>query len=252
MRKPRNDRQKDLLFPALDQIIDMGRPLVRLAALIDCKFLDDRFDSVYQTGPGQPGLPKQPVAGLFILKHIHNLSDDVLYARWIENPYYQYYWGELSFCHALPTVNSLASPHGVPRVPRSRTSFALKERDGASKKVLRRQRASSVSTTLLARLAPGVSLMTTVRSQVNAIMPKKRNRRTGKAHPLVGPGNPTPHSDAPIKPQLERRTSNQNATVVLGVHLQARAANPNASLPIRSSNCRGQHLGRLPRHCHRS
>jgi hypothetical protein len=35
MSKPRDDRQKDLLLPALDQIIDMGHPLVRLAALID-------------------------------------------------------------------------------------------------------------------------------------------------------------------------------------------------------------------------
>jgi len=29
MGKPRDDRQKDLLLPALDQIIDMGHPLVR-------------------------------------------------------------------------------------------------------------------------------------------------------------------------------------------------------------------------------
>jgi hypothetical protein len=34
MSKPRDDRRKDLLLPALDQIIDMGHPLVRLAALI--------------------------------------------------------------------------------------------------------------------------------------------------------------------------------------------------------------------------
>ena len=52
MSKPRDDRQKDLLLPALDQIIDMGHPLVRLAGLIDWKFLDDRFGSVCQTGPG--------------------------------------------------------------------------------------------------------------------------------------------------------------------------------------------------------
>src|ERR1700751_4174521 len=102
MSKPRDDRQKDLLLPALDQIIDMGHPLVRLATLIDWNVLDDRFSSVCQTGPGQPGLPTRLVAGLFILKHMHNLSDEVLCARWIENPYYQYFCGELSFCHRLP------------------------------------------------------------------------------------------------------------------------------------------------------
>src|SRR5437762_11099602 len=102
MGRPRDDRQKDLLRPALDQIIGMGHPLVRLAGEIDWGFLDGRFSSVCQPGPGQPGLPTRLVAGLFILKHMHNLSDEVLCARWIENPYYQYFCGELSFCHQLP------------------------------------------------------------------------------------------------------------------------------------------------------
>ncbi|MCS3475061.1 IS5 family transposase [Bradyrhizobium elkanii] len=37
---------------------------------------------------------------------MHNLSDEVLCARWIENPYYQYFCGELSFCHRLPLDRS--------------------------------------------------------------------------------------------------------------------------------------------------
>jgi len=102
MARPRDDRQKDLLRPALDQIVDMGHPLVRLAGEIDWGFLDGRFGSVCQPGPGQPGLPTRLVAGLFILKHMHNLSDEVLCARWVENPYYQYFCGEQSFCHKLP------------------------------------------------------------------------------------------------------------------------------------------------------
>ncbi|HEV2040655.1 MAG TPA: IS5 family transposase [Casimicrobiaceae bacterium] len=102
MARPRDDRQKDLLRPARDQIIDMGHPLVRLAERIDWDFLDRRFGSVCTAGPGQPGLPTRLVAGLFILKHMHNLSDEVLCARWIENPYFQFFCGELSFCHKAP------------------------------------------------------------------------------------------------------------------------------------------------------
>jgi transposase, IS5 family len=45
-------------------------------------------------------------AGLFILKHMHDLSDEVLCARWLENPYYQFFCGELSFCHRLPFERS--------------------------------------------------------------------------------------------------------------------------------------------------
>ena len=102
MAKPRDDRQKDLLRLALEEIIDLGHPLARLGRAIDWTFLDGRFASVCAPGAGQPGLPTRLVAGLFILKHMHDLSDEVLCARWLENPYYQYFCGELSFCHQLP------------------------------------------------------------------------------------------------------------------------------------------------------
>jgi IS5 family transposase len=36
------------------------------------------------------------------LTHTFDLSDDELSARWIENPYFQYFCGEEFFCHALP------------------------------------------------------------------------------------------------------------------------------------------------------
>jgi len=102
MARPRDERQKDLLKPALDQIIDLRHPLVRLAREIDWGFLDARFSAVCAPGPGQPPLPSRLVAGLFILKHMHNLSDEVLCARWVENPYYQFFCGEESFQHAPP------------------------------------------------------------------------------------------------------------------------------------------------------
>jgi len=106
MAKPRDNRQKDLLRPALEAIIDLGHPLVRLAGEIDWGFLDGRFAAVCAAGPGQPGLPTRLVAGLLILKHLHDLSDEVLCARWIENPYYQFFCGEESFRHKLPFERS--------------------------------------------------------------------------------------------------------------------------------------------------
>jgi IS5 family transposase len=86
----------------LDEIIALGHPLVRLAREIDWGFLDGRFSSVCRPGPGQPPLPTRLVAGLLILKHMHDLSDEALCARWLENPYYQFFCGEESFQHALP------------------------------------------------------------------------------------------------------------------------------------------------------
>ena len=102
MGKPRDERQKDLFRPPLEAIINLSHPLVRLAEEIDWSFLDSRFGSVCSVGPGQPPLPSRLIAGLFILKHMHDLSDEVLCARWVENPYYQYFCGEQTFRHELP------------------------------------------------------------------------------------------------------------------------------------------------------
>jgi hypothetical protein len=41
------------------------------------------------------------MAGLSILKHTHDLSDEDLCARWVENPYYQLFCGEEFFQHKL-------------------------------------------------------------------------------------------------------------------------------------------------------
>ncbi len=72
--------------------------------------LDGQFSSVCTAGDGRPPLPTRLLAGLFIRKHMHGLSDEVLCARWLENPCYQFFCGELSFCHALP-FNRLSLTH---------------------------------------------------------------------------------------------------------------------------------------------
>ena len=76
--------------------------MVRLAAEINWDFLAKRFSSVCRVGPGQPPLPTRLVAGLFILKHMHNLSDEALCDEWVEDPYFQYFCGEAAFRHELP------------------------------------------------------------------------------------------------------------------------------------------------------
>ena len=102
MSQPRDDRQDDLFGPRLEEIINPRHPLVRLASEIDWQFLAGRFSSVCRLGPGQPPLPTRLMAGLLILKHMHNLSDEALCDRWVENPYFQYFCGEVVFQHAAP------------------------------------------------------------------------------------------------------------------------------------------------------
>ena len=50
-------------------------------------------------GAGAAAAADEAGGGLFILKHMHNLSDEVLCDRWVENPYFQYFCGEVVFRH---------------------------------------------------------------------------------------------------------------------------------------------------------
>jgi transposase, IS5 family len=100
-KERRETGQSDLLRSRLDAIIDMGHPLVKLARTIDWPFLEQKFGAVYEDKPGRPPLPTRLMAGLAILKHTYDLSDEVLCERWLENPYYQFFCGEEFFQHRL-------------------------------------------------------------------------------------------------------------------------------------------------------
>jgi transposase, IS5 family len=97
----REGGQKDLFRSRLDQIIDPQHALVKLARQIDWGFLESAFGEVYTDHPGRPPLATRLMAGLAILKHMHDLSDEVLCDRWIENPYFQFFCGEEFFQHRL-------------------------------------------------------------------------------------------------------------------------------------------------------
>jgi len=100
-RERRPTGQTDMFRARLDQIIDMNHPLAKLAGKIDWGFLEAQFGAVYADGPGQPPLPTRLMAGVAILKAMHDLSDEVLCDRWVENPYFQFFCGEEFFRHDL-------------------------------------------------------------------------------------------------------------------------------------------------------
>jgi transposase, IS5 family len=100
-RERRDSGERDLFRSRLDQIIDMKHALVTLARTVDWGLLEQAFGEVYTDGPGQPPLPTRLMAGLCILKHTYDLSDEVLCERWVENPYYQFFCGEEFFQHRL-------------------------------------------------------------------------------------------------------------------------------------------------------
>ena len=101
-RERRETGQTDMFRARLDQILNLEHELVRLGRLIDWSFIEARCGQAYSDAPGQPPLPTRLMAGLAILKHTYDLSDEELCARWVENPYFQHFCGEEFFRHDLP------------------------------------------------------------------------------------------------------------------------------------------------------
>jgi hypothetical protein len=75
-RERRESGEQDLFRSRLDQVINMDHALVKLARTIDWRFLEEKFGAVYADGSGRPPLPTRLMAGLAILKHTYNLSDE--------------------------------------------------------------------------------------------------------------------------------------------------------------------------------
>jgi IS5 family transposase len=100
-KERRESGEQDLFRSRLDQLIDLDHALVKLARAIDWRFLEEKFGAAYTDKPGHPPLPTRLMAGLAILKHTYDLSDEGLCERWVENPYFQYFCGEEFFQHRL-------------------------------------------------------------------------------------------------------------------------------------------------------
>ena len=100
--KPKGPEQDDLFRARLVEIIDMRHELVKLAALIDWEFFEREWAGFFPSQEGRPATPSRLVAGLLYLQHAYRLSDEAVVARWVENPYYQHFCGEVFFQHRPP------------------------------------------------------------------------------------------------------------------------------------------------------
>ena len=101
--KPKHQEQSLPLFQSrLDQIINMSHPLSRLARSIGWSVFEDEFEGYYCDDNGRPGKSIRLMVGLHYLKHAFNESDESVVARFLENPYWQYFCGFEYFQHQFP------------------------------------------------------------------------------------------------------------------------------------------------------
>lgn len=100
-----NPNQGHLLFSDLLQQLNPKHPLLKLAKTIPWEYFEQEFSPLY-AHRGKPAKPIRLMVGLCILKHLENLSDQVLVERWLQNPYYQAFCGETVFQWELPCDSS--------------------------------------------------------------------------------------------------------------------------------------------------
>lgn len=104
-KSPPNPSQGNFLFPNLIDQLDPSYPLLKLSQHIPWQFFEVEFAPLYSHW-GKPAKAIRLMVGLSILKHVENLSDDVLVNRWVQNPYYQMFCGETVFQRQLPCDSS--------------------------------------------------------------------------------------------------------------------------------------------------
>lgn len=101
MKKLPERPQLEMFKTVLTSFIHPDHELCLLARKIDWKRLEDDFEPLYGT-TGRPSVPIRTIVGLLLLKQIYNLGDETVMQRWLENPYWQHFCGEIYFQYKLP------------------------------------------------------------------------------------------------------------------------------------------------------
>ena len=86
----------------LKDFLNAAHPLYRLAGVVNWAHFERQFGKFYADDLGRPALATRVLVGLHYLKYLYNVSDEVVVASWVENPYWQYFCGEEYFAHRFP------------------------------------------------------------------------------------------------------------------------------------------------------
>jgi len=124
-RKPSTHAQRSLFWD-LESALDCKNPLYILANRIDWDVFEKAFSSLYCHNNGRPAKPIRLMVGLVILKHLRNVSDEVLVQQFRENVYYQYFCGMECFSVQPPCTASELT-HFRRRIKEEGVELILKE-----------------------------------------------------------------------------------------------------------------------------
>ncbi len=101
LRKSNDQYQENLLAPLLADYIDKRHELVLLAEKIDWKYFEKEFLPLYSKAK-RLNVSLRLMIGCLLLKEIYNFDNEKFPRIWINNPYMQYFCGEIRFQHKFP------------------------------------------------------------------------------------------------------------------------------------------------------
>jgi len=94
--------QCELFGARLSELLNPEHPLYVLAERMDWSQFEAAIDACYAEELGRPGVNTRLMVGLLYLKHAYDESDESVVARWVENPYWQFFCGCQYMQHELP------------------------------------------------------------------------------------------------------------------------------------------------------
>jgi transposase, IS5 family len=101
LKKLPENPQLVMFKTVLTSFIHPDHKLCLLAKEIDWEGLQKEFAPLYGT-TGRPSIPIRTIVGLLLLKQMYNLGDETVVERYLENPYWQHFCGEVYFQYKLP------------------------------------------------------------------------------------------------------------------------------------------------------
>jgi len=124
--KPQHRDVFELFQAHFDQILKPDHELIQLAHKIDWSRFDVAFADSYSEDMGAPAKAVRLMVGLHYLKYTFSESDESLVARWLENPYWQYFCGYTHMQHDCP-IHPTSMTKWRNRVGAERLEELLKE-----------------------------------------------------------------------------------------------------------------------------
>ena len=101
MKKLPKQPQLEMFKTVLISFVNPEHELCLLAKKIDWDKLEKEFAPLYGT-VGRPSIPIRTIVGLLLLKQMYSLGDETVVERYLENPYWQHFCGEVYFQYRLP------------------------------------------------------------------------------------------------------------------------------------------------------